>query len=294
MIKSMTGYGTAGVQTDTGRSYTIEVKSVNHRYCDVNVKLPGKLSFLDQELKTLVKNRFSRGRFDIYIGVDEFGKDSKQITFDKELATQYLAQLRELGEYLEIETRVDLLSITRMPDVLRVEPIELDQDEVRQHVTAILTTALESLEQMRIHEGEVLDQDIRGNLTAIRSIVDTIQELAKTSPMQYKVALEERLNRLIDGIKEIDPDRLAQEVAVFCDRIDVSEELTRLYGHLDHFLHVSEADEAVGRKLDFLIQEMNREINTIGSKSNNVEIAQQVVDVKSILEKIREQVQNIE
>ncbi len=294
MIKSMTGYGTASVQTDTGRSYTIEVKSVNHRYCDVNVKLPGKLSFLDQELKALVKKRFNRGRFDIYIGVDEFGKDSKQITFDKELAAQYLAQLQELGEFLGIEARTDLLAITRMPDVLRVEPVELDQDEVRRQLTAILVEALERLEQMRIHEGEVLDRDIRSNLSAIRSIVDNVQELVNASPAQYKTALEERLKRLTDGVKEIDPDRLAQEVVVFCDRIDVSEELTRLYGHLDHFLHVSEADEAVGRKLDFLIQEMNREINTIGSKSNNAEIAQQVVDVKAILEKIREQVQNIE
>lgn len=294
MIKSMTGYGTAGVQTDTGRSYSIEVKSVNHRYCDVNVKLPGKLSFLDQELKALVKKRFNRGRFDIYVGVDEFGKGSKQITFDKELAAQYLAQLQELGEFLGIEARADLLAITRMPDVLRVEPVELDQDEVRRQLTAILVEALESLEQMRIHEGEVLDQDIRGNLGAIRSIVDTVQELAKASPAQYKAALEERLKRLTDGVKEIDPDRLAQEVAVFCDRIDVSEEITRLYGHLDHFLHVSEANEAVGRKLDFLIQEMNREINTIGSKSNNAEITKQVVDVKAILEKIREQVQNVE
>lgn len=294
MIKSMTGYGTASVQTDTGRSYTIEVKSVNHRYCDVNLKLPGKFSFVDQELKTLVKNRFSRGRFDIYVGVDEFGKETKQITFDKELAAQYLGQLRELGEYLELEAHIDLFAITRMPDVLRVEPVELDQEEVRQHLAAILMEALENLEHMRVHEGEVLDQDIRAHLDSIRSLVDTVQEIATSSPAQYKAALEERIKRLTEGITEIDPDRIAQEVVVFCDRIDISEELTRLYGHLDHFLHVLTADEAVGRKLDFLIQEMNREINTIGSKSNNAEIAQQVVDVKAILEKIREQVQNIE
>lgn len=294
MMKSMTGYGTAGVDTGAGRSYTIEVKSVNHRYCDVNVKLPGKLSFLDQELKGLVKKRFSRGRFDVYIGVDEFGQNSKQVTLDNDLAAQYLTQLRELGEHLQIEPRVDLLAITRMPDVLRVEPVELDQEEVRQHVTAILTEALDSLEQMRLHEGEVLEHDIRSNLDAIRGIVDTVKELAQTSPLHYKAALEERLQRYTEGVKEIDPDRLAQEVVFFCDRIDVSEEITRLYGHIDHFLHVCEASEPVGRKLDFLIQEMNREINTIGSKSNNADIAQQVVDVKAILEKIREQVQNIE
>ena len=294
MIKSMTGYGTAGVQTNTSRSYTVEVKSVNHRYCDVNLKLPGKFSFLEQELKAVVKNRFNRGRFDIYVAFDEFGAETKQISFDKELAAQYLKQLEELGAHLGLEARIDLFALTRMPDVLRVEPVELDQEEVRQQVTSVLTEALEQLEQMRVHEGQVLEQDITTNLERIRGIVDVVSELSKSTPDQYKIALEERIKRLTDGVVEIDPERIAQEVVMFCDKIDISEELTRLYGHLDHFLHVMASQEPVGRKLDFLIQEMNREINTIGSKSNNSDIAQQVVDVKSILEKIREQVQNIE
>lgn len=294
MIKSMTGYGTATVQTETGRSYSIEIKSVNHRYCDVNVKLPVKLSFLEQDIKKFIKSRFDRGRFDAYIALDEFGKETKQVTFDKDLAAQYLEKLRELGTYLDLEPRIDLFSLTRMPEVLKVEQTEIDQEEAKNRIETILHEALKHLEQMRIHEGQVLEKDIIGHLERIRTLVSLIGEQAKTTPEQYKAALEERINRLISGVVEIDEERLAQEVALFCDKIDTSEEITRLNGHLDHFLYVLNSQDAVGRKLDFLVQEMNREINTIGSKSNNADISQHVVEVKAILEKIREQVQNVE
>ena len=294
MIKSMTGYGTATVQTATGKSYTVEIKSVNHRYCDVNVKLPGKLSFLEQDIKKLIKNRFDRGRFDVYISLDEFGKETRQVTFDKDLAVQYLEKLRELGTYLELDPRIDLLSITRMPDVLKIEQAELDQDETKGQIEKILAEAFERLEQMRRHEGQMLENDIVAYLEQIRALVSMIGNTAKSTPEHYKTALEERVKRLTEGVVEIDADRLAQEMVLFCDRIDISEELTRLNGHIDHFFHLLRSQDAVGRQLDFLIQEMNREINTIGSKSNNVEISQHVVEVKSILEKIREQVQNIE
>jgi uncharacterized protein (TIGR00255 family) len=294
MIKSMTGYGTATVQTETGRSYTVEVKSVNHRYCDVNVRLPAKLSFLEQDLKKLIKERFDRGRFDAYISLDEFGKETKQVSFDKDLAAQYLEKLRELGTYLELESRIDLFSLTRMPEVLKIEQAELDQDEAKGRLAEITNEALEHLEQMRIHEGQILEKDIVSHLEQIRSIVHSIGQNAKSTPEQYKATLEERVKRLTEGVIEIDEERLIQEIVLFCDKIDISEELTRLNGHIDHFLHLLNSQNVVGRKLDFLIQEMNREINTIGSKSNNADISQQVVEIKSILEKIREQVQNVE
>jgi uncharacterized protein (TIGR00255 family) len=294
MIKSMTGYGTATAQTETGRSYTVEIKSVNHRYCDVNVKLPGKLSFLDNDVKKMIKNRFQRGRFDVYIALDEFGRESKQITFDKELAAQYLAKLQELGTQLGLDCRLDVLSLTRLPEVLKVEQAELDQEESKHQIEGIVNDALERLDQMRIHEGQVLENDIVGYLEQIRAIVSVIAQQARTTPEQYKTALGERLKRLTDGVIEIDEARLAQEIVLFCDKIDISEEITRLNGHIDHFFHLLKEENEVGRKLDFLIQEMNREINTMGSKSNNVEIAKQVVEVKAILEKIREQLQNIE
>lgn len=294
MIKSMTGYGTATVQTETGRSYTVEVKSVNHRYCDVNIKLPGKLSFLEQEIKKQVKNRFDRGRFDLYISLDEFGKETKHVSFDKDLAAQYLEKLQDLGDHLGLEPRIDLFSLTRMPEVLQIEQAELDQSEARQQMTTILNEAFEQLEQMRVHEGQVLEQDITTYLEQIREIVSVITQRAQSTPEHYKAALEERIKRLVDNTIEIDQERLAQEIVLFCDKIDVSEELTRLNGHIDHFFHVFQSQDTIGRKLDFLIQEMNREINTIGSKSNNAAIAQYVVEVKAILEKIREQVQNIE
>lgn len=294
MIKSMTGYGTATLQSETGKSFTVEIKSVNHRHCDVNVRLPGKLSFLENDVKRIIKNRFDRGRFDVYISLDEFGKESKQIMFDKELAAEYLEKLRELGTYLELDPQIELLSLTRMPEVLRVEQAELNQEEAKHQIEGATNEAIEHLEQMRIHEGQVLEQDIVTHVKHIGSVVSSVEQAAKSTPAHYKAALEERIKRLTDGVVEIDEERLAQEVVLFCDKIDVSEEVVRLKGHIEHFLHLLDSENAVGRKLEFLIQEMNREINTIGSKSNNAEISQQVVEVKASLEKIREQVQNIE
>lgn len=294
MIKSMTGYGTATVQAESGRSYSIEVKSVNHRYCDVHAKLPGKLSFLEHDLKRAVKDRFQRGRFDMYVSLDEFGKTARQITFDKELAAEYLEQLQQLGEFLQLENHADLLSLTRMPEVLKVETAELDQDEAKQAIGQAVEQALEHLDRMRGHEGDMLEKDILSYLDQIRYITSDIARLAKMTPEAYKKALEERIKHLTENVIDIDPERISQEVVFFTDRIDISEEVTRLSGHIDHFTHLLDSGEAVGRKLDFMVQEMNREINTIGSKANNSDISKHVVEVKSILEKIREQVQNVE
>ena len=290
----MTGYGTATVQTESGRSYTIEVKAVNHRYCDVHVKLPGKLLFLEHEIKKIVKNRFQRGRFDLYLSLDEFGGETKQIRFDKDLAAEYLKKFQELGAYLEIEVQIDLLSLTRMPEVLKVEPAELDQEEAKDVVEQVLHDALEHLEQMRIHEGRVLEKEVIAYLEQIRMIVSEISRNAEATPVHYKAALEERIKRLTENVIEIDEERLSQEIVLFTERIDISEEVSRMNGHIEHFRYLLTAQDAVGRKLDFMIQEMNREINTIGSKSNNADISKYVVDVKAILEKIREQIQNIE
>lgn len=294
MIKSMTGYGTATLQIEAGRSYTVEIKSVNHRYCDVHVKLPNKLSLLEPAIKKIVKERFERGRFDVYIALDEFGAASKQISFDHVLAAEYLKKLRELGDFLGLENSIDVLALTRMPDVLQVKQIELDQQQIQAEIEPVLHEALAHLKQMRTHEGRVLEEDIRTHLTNIRSWVEQISSQAETSPAHYKSVLEERIKRLTENTLEIDEQRLIQEVAMFADRIDVSEELTRLQGHLDHFLHLLQSEQGIGKKLDFLVQEMNREINTIGSKANNSEISKHVVEVKSIIEKIREQIQNIE
>ena len=294
MMKSMTGYGTATVQTASGRSYMLEVKSVNHRYCDVHVKTPGKLAFLENDLKRMVKERFERGRFDLYLSLDEFGRESRKITFDQDLAAAYLEQLQQLAAHLHLDPQIDLLSLTRMPEVIKVESAELDEAEARSAVEDVLRLALEHLEQMRAHEGNALAQDVVGYLDQIRGISAEIARLSEQTPMLYKASLEERIRRLTENVVEIDEERLAQEVAIFADRIDISEETSRLHGHIDHFKHLMASGEAVGRKLDFLVQEMNREINTIGSKANNAEIARQVVDVKSLLEKIREQIQNVE
>jgi uncharacterized protein (TIGR00255 family) len=181
-----------------------------------------------------------------------------------------------------------------MPDVLKVEQAELDQEEIKHEIIQVVHDALDHLEQMRTHEGEVLEQDLVSYLEQIRSIVNDIEQLAALTPGQHKAALEERIKRLTENTLEIDEDRLMQEVILFADKIDISEELTRLKGHIEHFLHLLQSQDAVGKKLDFLVQEMNREINTIGSKANNSDISKHVVEVKSRLEKIREQVQNVE
>ncbi len=294
MIKSMTGYGTATLESEAGRSYRIEIKSVNHRHCDVHVKLPGKLSFLEHEMKKVIKARFERGRFDLYLSLDEFGEKVKMITFDKDLAATYLKMLQELGRALNLDTQVDLLSLTRLPDVLRVEQAELNEEEIKAEIEQALQHALEHLEQMRIHEGEILEKDVVTHLENIRAFVEAIARNAEKTPVHYKEVLEERIKRLTENVVEIDEERLSQEVAIFADRIDISEEVTRLNGHIEHFLHLLKEPHAVGRKLDFLVQEMNREINTIGSKSNNADISKQVVEIKAVLEKIREQIQNVE
>lgn len=294
MIKSMTGYGVANLQIEAGRSYTVEIKSVNHRYCDVHVKLPNKLSLLEPEIKKIVKDRFQRGRFDVYLSLDEFGVATKQISFDQPLAAEYLRQLRELGAALGLETSIDVLSLTRLPDVLQVKQAEVDQQQMYEEIQQAIFEALDHLEQMRTHEGQILEEDIRTNLTQIRTFVTAIAKCAETTPGQYKAVLEERIKRLTENLIEIDQERLLQEVALFADRIDISEELTRLHGHIDHFLHLLQSQDAIGKKLDFLVQEMNREINTMGSKANNGEVSKHVVEVKSIIEKIREQIQNIE
>ena len=295
MIKSMTGYGTATVQTEAGRSYTVEVKSVNHRYCDVHLKLPGKLSFLEHELKKVIKNRFQRGHFDVYVSMQEVAADGKKVTIDKDLAAYYLQVIRDFGEEFRLNAaHVDALAILRLPEVLKVEQTELDPEEAKQHIEGVLLAALDHLEQMRQHEGAMLAQDVAGYLDQMRAIATTIAQLAEATPVNYRAMLEERIKRLTENTLEIDPARLAQEVVMFAERIDIAEELARLNGHLAHVAHLIATEDAPGKKLDFMVQELNREINTIGSKSNNTEIAKLVIECKSILEKVREQIQNVE
>jgi len=289
----MTGYGSASLQQGE-KTYTIEVKSVNHRYCDVNVKVPPRYAFLENEIKKLIKERFSRGRFDIYLNIDELAENSKRISFDRGLVARYLKELRELGADLGLDPQIDFLSLVKLPEVIKVEQGPEDQEEMIKSVQKALELSLHQLEEMRQKEGTSLHQEILSILSRIQETVVRIAERARVTPVEYKKILRERIQDLLEGTLEVDETRLAQEIVIFAERIDVTEELARLGSHIAQFHKLMESREPVGKKLDFLIQEMNREVNTIGSKANDALISQEVIEIKADLERMREQVQNIE
>jgi uncharacterized protein (TIGR00255 family) len=293
MLKSMTGYGSISLQQGN-RTYLIEVKSVNHRYCDVNVKIPSQYGFLENEIKKFIKERFSRGRFDVYLDIDELEGNSRKISFDHALAARYLKELKELGTELGIETPIDLFSLIKLPEVIKIEKEPEDQEEIIQSVQKTLELALTQLEEMRKKEGELLRQEILTILNRIQAATLRISERAPLIPVEYKKNLQERVRNLLENTLEVDEARLLQEVAIFAERMDITEELARLNSHLTQFYKLTESEEPVGKRLDFLIQEMNREVNTIGSKANDALVSQEVVEIKTEMERMREQVQNIE
>lgn len=289
----MTGYGSVNLQQGN-RTYSIEVKSVNHRYCDVNVKVPSQYGFLENEIKKLIKERFSRGRFDVYLNIDELEGNSRKISFDHALAARYLKELKELGTKLGIETSIDLLSLIKLPEVIKIEKEPEDQEEIIQSVQKTLELALAQLEEMRKKEGELLRQEILNILNRIQAATLRISERAPLIPVEYKKNLQQRVQNLLENTLEVDEARLLQEVVIFAERMDITEELARLNSHLTQFCKLTESEEPVGKRLDFLIQEMNREVNTIGSKANDALVSQEVVEIKTEMERMREQVQNIE
>ncbi|HWP49815.1 MAG TPA: YicC/YloC family endoribonuclease [Candidatus Limnocylindrales bacterium] len=293
MLKSMTGYGSVNLQQGN-RTYILEVKSVNHRYCDVNVKVPSQYGFLENEIKKFIKERFSRGRFDVYLDIDELEGNSRKISFDHALAARYLKELKELGTELGIETPIDLFSLIKLPEVIKIEKEPEDQEEIIQSVQKTLELALAQLEEMRKKEGELLRQEILTILNRIQAATLRISQRAPLIPVEYKKNLQERVRNLLENTLEVDEARLLQEVVIFAERMDITEELARLNSHLTQFYKLTESEEPVGKRLDFLIQEMNREVNTIGSKANDALVSQEVVEIKTEMERMREQVQNIE
>jgi uncharacterized protein (TIGR00255 family) len=293
MLKSMTGYGSINLH-EGKRTYIVEVKSVNHRYCDVYVKVPSRYAFLENEIKKFIKEKFSRGRFDVYLDVDELEENSKTVSFDRTLAIKYLKELKELGTELGLDTQIDLFSLVKLPEVIKIEQDTINQEEIVKSVQKTLELSLSQLEEMRKKEGETLLQEILNILNRIKAVSARIAERGRLTPSEYKKNLKERIKSLLEGTIEIDETRLIQEMALFAERIDIAEELTRLNSHINQFYKLTESQEPAGKKLDFLIQEMNREVNTMGSKANDALISQEVVEIKAELEKMREQIQNIE
>jgi len=291
MIKSMTGFG-KGVATCTGATLTVEIKTVNHRYCDVTVKCPRSLLGYETELRKLVGERLKRGKIDLFITQDCCSGGVTVPTLNRPVAEAYLRAFEELRATLGLHGEVPLELVAGQRDVVVQQEAQLDEREQRRCLDEALLLALERVEAMRLAEGEATHRDIEARLVVMEELLDAIAARAPQVPREWQAKLSERIARLAQDVT-FDPQRVAQEVALFADRCDISEELVRFRSHLGQLRGLLGDDEAVGRQLDFLVQELNRETNTMGSKSNDAELTRGVVALKSELEKVREQVQNL-
>ena len=288
---SMTGYGRCQMEAD-GREMTVEVKSVNHRFLDISFRLPRTLSFLDDAVRKGVNARLARGHVDVFVNYANHRQDAREVRVDTGLALAYKAAFGELTRALSCEDDMALSDYARLPDVLTVEERAEDQQAVRELFCKALDGALDMLIAMRTQEGESMKRDVLDKAEKIEAVRNTIAKRAPLVVTEYRDKLHQRIAQLAEG--EIDEARLITEVAIFADRAAIDEELVRLVSHIEQIRQTVELKEPVGRKLDFLVQELNREVNTIGSKASDTTIAQCVVDAKGEIEKLREQVQNIE
>ena len=291
MIKSMTGYGRAKLSKDD-REYQIEIKSVNHRYLDISVRIPKQLSYLEETIKKEIAKKVKRGKIDVFVTFENNSLEGKEIKINTELAKAYIDELKKLAEKENILSDIQVTEISKYPDVLNIQSSQ-DDEKITKEVLETITIATDNLVQMRETEGNKISEDLLKRLNTINKKVEEIAKLSTGLIEEYVVKLEERINEILKN-QEIDKTRLAQEVVIYADKCSIEEEVTRLNSHISQFKNLLNSDEAIGKKLDFIIQEMNRETNTIGSKANNLEITNGVIDIKTEIENIREQVQNIE
>ena len=297
MIRSMTGFG-RGEYVDDISKVTVEVKSVNHRYLDIFVKMPRRYSFAEESIKTAIKERVYRGKTEVCVSIDNIGKSDADIMLDKDLATKYYNALSELEQSFEFgeDSHVSLNILSRMPDVIRSTAAEEDEEAVIARLLAATEKALDDFCSMRETEGTKLAEDLAQRADTVEDIKNKIELRAPELEQEYAEKFRARVNELLDGVYEVPEERVTLEAAVFAEKANITEELVRLDSHITQlraFLKSGES-EGIGKKIDFLIQEMNREANTIGSKSNDKDITNLMLDLKAEIEKIREQVQNIE
>ena len=291
MIKSMTGYGRANTSKNE-RDYQIEIKSVNHRYLDISIKMPKQLSYLEEIIKKEISIEIKRGKVDVFITFQNNSLEGREIKINTELAKAYITELKKLANQEKILSDIQVTEISKYPDVLNIQNKQ-DDEEIKKEVIETIKESLNGLIQMRQIEGNKISEDLKIRLEKILSKVDKISKLSTRLIEEYVVKLEERIKEILKD-QEIDKSRLAQEVVIYADKCSIEEEITRLKSHISQFKILLDTNEAVGKKLDFIIQEMNRETNTIGSKANNLEITNAVIDIKTEIENISEQVQNIE
>ena len=291
MIKSMTGYGKGNISENL-RNYQVEIKSVNHRYLDISVKMPRVLSYLEEDVKKVISSKVKRGKIDVFITFENSSTEGKEIKINNEIAKMYINQLKQLAEEENILANIEVTEISKYPDVLSIQNTQ-DDEQIKKELIEATTIATDKLVQMRQVEGSKMAEDLLKRIEKTNQKIEKISGLSTGLIEEYVVKLENRIKEILKN-HEIDESRLAQEVVIYADKCSIEEEVTRLKSHISQFKELINSDDAVGKKLDFIIQEMNRETNTIGSKANNLEITNGVIDIKTEIENIREQVQNIE
>ncbi len=291
-MKSMTGYGRAKLDKNN-RIYKIEIKSVNHKYSDITIKIPRSLSYLEDDVKKQIASNISRGKIDVFVGFENYSQADKQITINEELAKQYIQKFKKLAEENELSSNISITEITKLPDVVTLKETDDDEEIIKDELLECTKEAINNFIEMRLQEGNKIKEDLKKRIDKVETMVNKISGYSTGLIEEYVVKLEERVKELLKT-DIVDKSRLAMEVVLYADKCSVEEELTRLKSHIVQFNNFLEVAEPIGKKMDFLLQEMNRETNTIGSKSGSLEITNLVVNIKTELEDIREQIQNIE
>lgn len=292
MLKSMTGYG----RTETlvsGKKILVEVRSVNQRFTDYNIKLPRHLIFLEDKIRSYASEWITRGKVDIFINVDSYDEADKNIVLNKALAQNYIDVLSQLRDEFNLKDDISVMGVSRFADIFKTERKEEDEEAVWNDVRSVMKSAMEAFAAMRSREGERIEKDLIERIEYMKTLAEEIDERSPKTVEEYREKLYTKIKEIL-GDNEIDEGRILTEVAIFADKIAVNEETVRLGSHFEEFYNIINSGEPAGRKLDFLIQEINRETNTIGSKAQDIEIAKLVVTLKGEIEKLREQVQNIE
>ena len=292
MIKSMTGFGRSEIM-EGSRKYTVEMKSVNHRYLDVNIKMPKKLNFFEAAIRNELKNYIQRGKVDVFISYEDFTESNVCVKYNKELAAEYMTYLQQMAEDFSLDNDVRVSGLSRYPEVLTMEEQTIDEEMLWQLLDKAIKGASEGFVETRIREGNNLREDLIAKLDGMLVHVDFITERSPQIIGEYRKKLEDKVKELIEDVK-VDESRLLMEVTIFADKVCVDEELVRLRSHIETTKETLTAGGSIGRKLDFIAQEMNREANTILSKANDLEISNRAIELKTEIEKVREQIQNIE
>ena len=293
MIRSMTGFGHGEVSNDKNQKVTVEMKSVNHRYCDISLKLPKKLAMFEANIRNIMKEYASRGKIDIYVSYEDLSETAVSLHYNQAMAEEYMQVFKKMQKDFNIETKITAEALAKYPEVVTIEEVQQDEEVWWELLEAALRQAAEKFVETRTIEGANLKRDLLGKLDQMAADVTFIEERSPQIIAEYRSKLEEKVKEFLED-STIEENRIAAEVTLYADKIAVDEEIVRLQSHISSMTDVLESDESIGRKLDFMAQEMNREANTILSKSSDVDLADHTIELKTNVEKVREQIQNIE